>query len=224
MPTSRNFVATPLLRIKLVVAASLLSVLPAYAQTQFNSLASFQAATSTTLRATFESFSEGSKPTPLTDTGVTFSTPGGGPLYTAVPGGAASGDFALPLQSTVLTQSGNENFNITFPGLNPTAVGFDVYTNGSTAPVISIFDLSDVLIVQFSVVAPTNSLGYFGVVTPVPIGRINYVSTNGNVVDTGIDNVRVGISAIAPEPGTFALLSLGSLGIVGVALHKRCRA
>jgi hypothetical protein len=190
----------------------------ANAQTQYSSLVSFQAATSTTLRSTFQSFTEGIRSSPLTDTGVSYTVVTG-QLYTAVPDGPASSVFGTTLQSVVLTAEGNENFDITFSGLNPTAVGFDVYTNNATAPVITVFDTSSALIGQFSVSAPINSLGFFGIVTTVPIGRINYLATNGGVINTGIDNVRVGVSAAAPEPGTLAFFVLG-MGVFGIGSRK----
>jgi hypothetical protein len=203
----------------LVIALTLSCLCPAAnAQTQYSSLVSFQAATSTTRRSTFESFSEGIRLSPLTGTGVSY-TPVTGQLYTAVPGGPASSVFGTTLQSVVLTAEGNENFDITFPGLNPTAVGFDVYTNNATAPLISVFNTSSALIGQFSVSSPINSFGFFGIVTTVPIGRINYLATNGGVINTGIDNVRIGVSAAAPETGTMAFFVLG-MGFSALGAEK----
>ena len=195
---------------------------PAAAATiSYDSLAAFQAATSSTLQSTFESFSEGIKPSPIVDNGITFASGAVGAdfLYTARPGGPADDFFNPHLSSTVLTADGNENFDITFGSLAPGAVGFNMYTNQFAPPVVTVFNTSDTLIGTFTLTQAPNTFGFFGVSSDQTIGRIHFLASGGGVQNTGVDDFRVG--NFVPEPGTITLFGAGVAAITALWLKRK---
>lgn len=58
-------------------------------------------------------------------------------------------------------------------------------------------------------------MGIFGVVSDdLAITSVRWTTVNGGIINTGIDNIRLGgyeNPAPVPEPSTWALLGLGSL-------------
>lgn len=191
--------------------------------TFYNSAAAFNAVATTTLRADFEGFNRAADTpgisNPYTEGGVTFSNPSN--LYVAARTGAAVavGDIEFPITSNVLTVSGNEDILMSFGGLAARAMGFDSFTNRFGAPVVSVFDLSDVLIGSTVLTQGPNSAGFVGISADVVIGSVRWLATSGGIKDTAIDNIRVGSNAI-PEPSTLALL-LCSLAALRVAPRRR---
>lgn len=170
-----------------------------------DSLVSFQANSSTTVVASFDppKFPDTGDTAGITDPikfddSVTFTsvdaTPADPNLYVAVPGGAAAtqNDFLVPLASNVLTSNGDENIDIIF-STPATAVGFDFYTNGFHPLVVSLFDNSEAFLATYNLLPDGKaSSGFLGIVSDVPIGKVNWHSTNGRSKDTGIANIRVG--------------------------------
>jgi hypothetical protein len=161
----------------------------------------FDANSSTSVTVTFDPFTPTDVPisippeSPITLGGITFtpvdSLPAEPNLFVAIPGGLAAGFFAVPLASNVLTASGNENIDITF-STGPTAVGFDTYTNKFDPPVVSVYDTVGKLRAQYVLIQAPESLGFLGIVSNIPIGKVNWLATDGGIQDTGIANVRVG--------------------------------
>ena len=203
----------------IALAASSVAGAPAYAQVVFfSSQAAFQATSTTTLEATFESIPfEGHIDNPYTEGSVTFFNPNN--LYNARPGGpAAINDFDAPVTSNVLTVSGNEDITMTFAGSAPTAVGFTSLTNRFDAPVVTVFDVFDVLIGSFVLTQAPSTVGFVGITSTVGIGSVRWLADRGEDKDTGIDNIHVGISAI-PEPATSGLMLVG-LALAGIAARR----
>ena len=198
--------------------------LPAQAAvvTFYDSAAAFAGVSTTTLRADFEGFSHSADTpgiaNPYSEGGVTFRHPTN--LYIATPTGAAVavGDIEFPISSNVLTASGNEDFILTFSGGAPLAVAFDAFTNRFAAPVVTVFDLADVLIGSYTLTQGPNEAGFVGITSTVGIGSVRWTPTSGGIKDTAIDNIRVGTTNAVPEPSTLALL-LGA----GLALGVRAR-
>ena len=199
---------------------------PAHAGTNsYNSFAAFQAASATTVQATFENF----KPVdtnyfgPITEGAVTFTASN---LYVATPHGPAAKDSGVALASNVLTETGNEDITMTFSGPT-TAVGWDSYTNYSTAPTVRVYDTNNVLLATFPLTQAPDTLGFFGVISSTPIGRINWLAVDGAIQDTAIDNIRTGASAPPAVPETSSVVSLGLLLLLGVgaaAISRRRKA
>ena len=207
---------------------------PAHAGTNsYNSLAAFQAVSNTTVQATFENFTPVNTiyTSPITEGTVTFTS---GPitdsspnLYVYTPNASSEQhDWGEPLASNVLTENGNENINMTF-SVPTTAVGWDSYTNRSADPTVSVYDTNSILIGMFTLTQASDTQGFFGVISTVPIGRINWLAVNGGTQNTGIDNIRTGASAPPAVPETSSVVSLGLLLLLGVgaaAISRRRKA
>jgi hypothetical protein len=165
----------------------------------------FDANSSTSLEVTFESFTRLNEriqippEDPITMSSVMFTPtqpvedPPGPNLVVANPDGPVAADFSVPLQSNVLTESGNENIDITF-STAPTAVGFDTYTNSFDPPVVSVYDTAGNLRAKYILIQAPDTLGFLGIVSDRPIGKVNWLATRGGEPghDTGIANVRIG--------------------------------
>ena len=136
-------------------AALSAAALPAQAGvTGYTTLPAFQAASTTTVQATFEKFTPVNTLyfSPITEGFVTFKS---GPisdsspnLYIYTPSANVSSgqhDWGQPLSSNVLTENGNENINMTFSAPT-TAVGWDSYTNSFADPTVTVYDTNNVLI------------------------------------------------------------------------------
>jgi hypothetical protein len=190
--------------------------------TFFTNAATFNAAAPTSLEATFEGLSEGNQPNPLTLGRVTILSTDGWVPVIAQPGGPNEVYFdpsVQPLMSSVLTSSGSEAFTFTFSGPAPTAVAFDVITNLNPGPSFAVFNTVGTNIGTFSLAAP-GTVAFLGITSTVPIGRIQSLGVGGDIVNTAIDNVRVGVSAV-PEPGTVWLLAGGLAGALTLRLRRR---
>jgi hypothetical protein len=160
----------------------------------------FDANSSTSISITFDPFTPTDEnifippEAPITLGGITFTpldlltAPPN--LFVATPSGIAAPDFAVPLESNVLTVSGNENIDITFSTAS-TAVGFDTYTNMFDPPVVSVYDTEGQLRATY-LILPRESFGFLGIVSNFPIGKVNWLATRGGEQDTGIANVKVG--------------------------------
>ena len=198
---------------------------PAQAGTNgYTSLAAFQAASTTTMQATFENFTpvDSNYYKPITEGAVTFTA---GSLYVMPPGAAGRAtQFGLALTSNVLTESGNEDITMSFSGPT-TAVGWDSYTNYSTAPTVSVYDTNNMLLATFPMTQAPDTLGFFGVISSTPIGRINWLAVNGGAENTGLDNIRTNTGAPVPEASSVASLGLLLLlGLGGIAVSRRRKA
>jgi hypothetical protein len=162
----------------------------------------FDASSSTSVAVTFDPFTPTDEnifippEAPITLSGITFTPKdpitAAPNLFVATPDGIAAPDFGVKLESNVLTVSGNENIDITF-STAPTAVGFDTYTNKFDSPVVSVYDTEEKLRAQYVlIVQAPEKHGFLGIVSNVPIGKVNWLATRGGAQDTGIANVRVG--------------------------------
>lgn len=185
-----------------------------------DTLASFQAASTTNVAATFEAFT----PTetnifippqpPISEGGVIFtprdtSSPREPNLVVAIPGGGAESTFFhVKLESNVLTVSGNENIDLTFSTAT-TAVGFDTYTNPYDAAVVTVYDTAGKVIGTHALSQPPDTRGFFGITSDVPIGKVNWLAERGGTINTAIDNVRVG--NIRPHVVRFYLRGPGAV-------------
>lgn len=180
----------------------------------YDNLASFQAASVTTVAVSFEGFSPtnvGIPPT-LTLGGVTFTSlePVNGPNFVVAEAGYPL--FDTPPISTVLTVSGNENIDMDL-STTPTAVGFDTYTNQYDPAVVSVYDTQGNLIATHTLAQAPGTLGFMGITSDVPIGKVNWRADRGGLRNTAIDNVRVG--AVFPHNLKFYLHGYDVPGTAG---------
>jgi hypothetical protein len=188
----------------------------------YTDLATFQANSTTAVAVTFEGFAPADEPifSPITLGGVTFTPISSAPrppnLFVRTPDGG-QGNFAVPPDSIVLAARGNEHFDLTFAA-DPFAVGFDTYTNTFSPPVVSVYDTGGILLAAHVLTQAPGTLGFLGMVSDTPIGRVEWLATSGNAQDTAIDNVRIDV-AVVHESGSIALLLAG----LTIPAALRCR-
>lgn len=126
-------------------------------------------------------------------------------------------NFGIPGATTtsILTGNGTDNVQIDF-ALPMEAVGFDTYLNSWTYDAgganVDVYGASG-LLSSFQHNHDFTQVGFLGILADEDITRIVWTTTNGNLINTGIDNVRLADAVNVPEPGTLALLALGLLGV-----------
>jgi len=189
----------------------------------FDDLASFQAVSNTSVDASFEGFSPTETPifippaAPITLGGVTF-TPGSTSsayapnLYVATPNTLLP--FSVDPASNVLTMLGNENFQMDFADA-PTAVGFETYLNESDPPVVKVYDTLGNLLATHTLTQEPGTRGFLGITSSAPIGTVTWRASQGNSVNTAIDNVRQGDALVTTHDVTLYLHGNDVTGTAG---------
>jgi hypothetical protein len=155
--------------------------------------------------------------------GITFTAISSYPftpnIYLTAPGFNSYGYGLNPTTSVILAATGNEDWVATLA--NPTnVIGFDVLLNdwpltitffsGTTALATMNFDAPP---------ADASHLAFAGISSTDPITSFHWEATNGEYIDTGIDNIFAGPLSAVPEPSTWTMMLLG-FGAVGAALRK----
>lgn len=202
-------------------AMSFVSESAVAAVTFYDSKAAFDAAASTTLIEDFTSFAP-------KDTNIFSSITRGIATYTPfapihapnlVVTGVPYTNFGAnlnPVTEHVLTTSGDEDILVTFAtGL--TAVGFNGYLNGLGPGTVSVFNGSTLLDTLNLDNPVGGALIYVGITSSTPITAFRWITTDGGILNTAIDNISV--SAV-PEPATYATLLTG-LGLLGFNRWRR---
>jgi hypothetical protein len=199
--------------------------------TTFTNSADFHAANpSTTLIENFEDSDPALRDTALPNyTGpggeITFtpisSTPFEPNVWLASPGYTDEG--AGPNSSVILTVTGNEDFvgTLAAPAY---ALGFDVFLNDWPAT-LSFFN-GDTLLATLTFDTPPelgNNIAFAGITSAQGVTSFHWTATNGQYLDTAIDNIFVGSPTGVPEPSTWAMMLLG-FGAIGVAMRRKRRA
>lgn len=100
-----------------------------------------------------------------------------------------------------------ESTDLLFPDGDKTAVSFDLLSNGAIGDVqVTVFDVDGNQILQ-ETASGINVFGVFtGVVSDVPIGRINVADLEGQ--GELVDNVAL---YVVPEPATLGLMAIGAM-------------
>ncbi len=150
--------------------------------------------------------------------GITYTGQAGTNVWVSSPGYPNYGAGLNPTTSSILTANGDENILIQFLS-GHYAVGFDVYYNGLGPATASFFNGATLL----------GSIGYNGsavigfngfISSAAPVTSVEFISTSGGQLNTGLDNIAIVEVSATPEPAT---LTLFATGIVGLALFRRRR-
>ena len=197
------------------VLLSLAAVAPSHASaiTLYYNQSDFDSAVTTSLLEDFESISPIPKDFPLASfshNGVTYTGLAGSPfpnVWVASPGYPNFGLGVGITTTSILVANGDEDIQMDF-SMAPLAVGFDVYFNGLGPVTLSVTNTAFTAI--FTDSRLLDNKGYYGIVSTDPILSIRFTSTDGGLLNTGVDNIAI---ASVPEPTTLALLGAGVLGL-----------
>lgn len=212
-----------------VARAALLLAIAAPASAQsFNSKSVFLAAAGTPFYTeTFETvpIAKDAASTGFTQSGITY-TPLAGVrtinLWVSSPGYTNYGAGLNPTTSSILTANGDEWFRLTFAS-SVYGFGLDAYYNGLGPATTSFFNGSTLLgSVSYNGAAVIGFAGFLSTLS-APITSVEFQSTLGGQLNTGIDNVMIFDAAVttAPEPASVALTATGLLGLIAVGRRRR---
>lgn len=102
-------------------------------------------------------------------------------------------NFGVPPETRVLTVSGNEDVRIEPPG-GTFAIGFDFYSNA--LPTLVFVRLVDGTEQTYVVSQAPDSVGYVGVSSGVAIEWVRWLADEGEDINTGVDDVRIGTTPL----------------------------
>jgi hypothetical protein len=170
----------------------------------YTDFANFDAASTATLVEDFEAVGPTNVALPsLNSNGITYA-----PVSPATNVWVATPpyfNFGLPggTTSTVLTATGPERFTIT-PDSPLSAIGFDTYTNSAAPAIVSVFGTLGLLGTFDLTSLPSNVVGFLGITSTDAITSVEWSTTGGESVNTGIDNVY---TQQVPEPSVLLLIA-----------------
>lgn len=148
-------------------------------------------------------------------------------VYLASPGYTTWGTGLNPNTSVILAVTGNEDFvgTLAAPAYS---LGFNVFLNDQPA-ILQFFNGTTLLatLIYDYPIELGNNLGFGGIYSSEGVTSFRWISSNGQNVDTGVDNIFEGPlvpsdASSVPEPSTWAMMLLG-FGAIGAALRKRKR-
>lgn len=215
-----KFTAVSLACIAVVISS------PAAAAVQFfDSKAALDAISPTHVIETFDGFSPTDVDifTPVTRGLVTYSAPPGHNIVITGPSTVYTnfGANLNPLQGTVLTASGEEDFFLTF-ATPQMFVGFDTYLNGLGAGTVKVLTSGFVLATLDLPDPAGGAKGYVGISSDTPFDQIRWTTTGGSTLNTAIDSIAVAVAvARVPLPASISLLALGLLLVAASSRQQR---
>ena len=182
----------------------------------------FNNLTSTTLVEDFESIAPTPKDTAIasfTSNGITYTGLAGTPFPNVFVSSPGYTNYEPPgmTTSSILTGNGDEDYTLEF-STAVTAVGFDTYINTSGPAMVSVFGNGG-LLDTFNHSHDPATVGFLGILAMEDIKSIRWTTTNGAVVNTGIDNIRTG--AVIPIPAAAWLFGSTLLGLAGIGRRKQ---
>ncbi len=149
---------------------------------------SFDDANTTSLAENFESFPSKDRALPsFTANGITYAGIGSHNVWVSSPGYTNYG--VSETKSSILTATGDENFSISF-STPVTAVGFDTYLNSYGPATVKVSGAGG-LLDTFSLSHNPTQVGFLGITSTEAITSIQWTTTGGASVNTGIDNIRI---------------------------------
>jgi hypothetical protein len=184
--------------------------------TFYTDFASFDAATTAVLVEDFEGISP--KDTPLASifsNGITYTpvSPADN-VWVSSPGYTNYG-VPGPTTSSILTATGDERFLIT-PDDPLSAIGFDTYPNQYVPAIVNVFGNAGLMDTFDLTTLPNDAIGFLGIKSTSAITAVEWYTTSGGILNTGIDNVYTQV----PEPSIIMLLASGLL-VLGVSGRRK---
>ena len=205
----------------LLAAGSAQATLVTYAN-----LASFNSAATATVVEDFETvFPKNVALGSLTHNGISYTPYAGVPSANVWVAGPGYTNFGTPATtSSVLTANGNEDWLMSFAGTS--AIGFDTYINAYGPATLRAYGASG-LLGTYTLNQDPTQVGFWGITSDAEaITSLRWTTVSGGIINTGIDNIRMGAlnqeaPGAVPEPSTLALLGLG---LAAFAWNGRKRA
>lgn len=187
----------------------------------YTDFTSFDTASTTTLTEDFESYA--TKDIPLASiysNGITYSPLGSSTnVWVSSPGYT---NYGVPGATTtsILTATGDEHFMIT-PDSALSAIGFDTYPNQYVPALVNVFGTSGLMDTFDLTTLPNNQIGFLGITSTSAITAVEWFTTSGGVLNTGIDNIYTqAYQQSVPEPSILLLLASGIMAL-GISRRKR---
>lgn len=157
----------------------------------------------------------------------TFTPSPGFDLVVASPGYTNFGPGLNPTTSSVLTANGDENFSLSL-AFAAAQVWMEIYLNDLGPATLSFYDAADVLLREEIFVADglsTNNLLSFSLDLGADvITRIGFTSTQGGVLNTGLDNITIAQRGTPVSAPPALALTLAGLGALWAATRQRPQA
>lgn len=178
----------------LLFAATVAGAAPTY----FTSSDDFNVAANPTIVEDFEELPAEQVLPSLTRPVGTFTPYAGTPSANVYIAASNYNNFGIPGQigTQVITANGDEDFELFFAA--PTKnVGFDTYLNSFAPATIRLYSAGHVLLDTHLHSHDSTKVGFFGVISDVPITSIRWTTSVGRAVNTGYDNIRIGLDCPA---------------------------
>jgi hypothetical protein len=191
----------------------------------FTDVNDFDAVTETTLVEDFEDFTQKDRLLPsFVSNNNTYTGLAGGPFPNVAVSSPGYRNYGVPItESSILTANGDEDFTVEF-GTPTTALGFDTYLNPFGPATIQVFG-SGGLLDSFVLQHDPTQVGFFGVLADENITSMRWTTTQGGVLNTGIDNIVQGTGIVqesVTEPSSvISLLALGALGTISQGIKRK---
>ncbi len=163
----------------------------------FTSKAPFVAATNPTLVDDFENAPTEQILGSLTRPEGTFTPYAGTPGPNVYINLANYTNFGVPGQigTQVITANGDEDFEL-FLSTPTTNIGFDTYLNQFGPATIRLYTAGHQLLDTNIHNHDSTKVGFFGVISDVPLTSIRWTTTVGRAINTGMDNILIGTACL----------------------------
>ncbi len=190
----------------------------------YTDLSLFDASTTTSVVENFEAvgaYPRDAAVHSITHNGITYTGLAGVPSANVWVASAGYHNFGVPTTtSSVLTANGDESILMTLS--SPTgALGFDTYLNKYGPATITVFGLGGSTLGTYLFSQDPTLVGVTSDASDIT--GVQWITISGGIVNTGIDNIRLGAldaPASVPEPSSLILMGLSLFGGM-IALRKR---
>lgn len=141
-------------------------------------------------------------------------------VFVSSPGYTNFGAGNNPTTTKILSANGDESFDVALSSPT-TALGMNFYLNDFGPATVEFFDATNVSLGSITYFAAADNFQFGGVTVDggQTIARFTFVSTNGGILNTGIDNLYAVQNAV-PEASVWTMLIVG-FSLSGVMLRRK---